>query len=80
MNYKAEFSDNFKKGIKRLVKKCCLLKSEIANLITELGTNPTKGTSLNNNIYKIRLAITLKSKRHFQLNKLKYAYYNYRYY
>ena len=43
MSYKVELSDNFKKEAKRLVKKYPSLKSEIADLITELEANPTKG-------------------------------------
>jgi len=62
MSYKIELSDNFKKEAKRLVKKYRSLKTEIANLITELETNPTKGTPLGNDIYKIRLAVTSKGK------------------
>ena len=62
MSYKVELSDNFKKEAKRLVKKYRSLKSEIAGLITELEANPTKGTPLGNDIYKIRLAIASKGK------------------
>ena len=62
MSYKIELTDNFKKEAKRLVKKYRSLKTEIANLITELETNPTKGTPLGNDIYKIRLAVTSKGK------------------
>ena len=62
MSYKVELSDNFKKEAKRLVKKYRSLKSEIADLITELEANPTKGTPLGNDIYKIRLAIASKGK------------------
>jgi len=62
MSYKIELSDNFKKEAKRLVKKYRSLKTEIANFITELETNPTKGTPLGNDIYKIRLAVTSKGK------------------
>jgi len=62
MSYKIELTDNFKKEAKRLVKKYKSLKSEITNLIAELETNPTKGTPLGNDIYKIRLAIKSKGK------------------
>lgn len=61
MNYSVELTDNFKKEAKRLVKKYRSLKTEIASLISELEENPTKGTPLGNDIYKIRVAV--KSKR-----------------
>ncbi len=62
MNYNIELTDNFKKEAKRLIKKYKSLKSEISELITELETDPTKGISLGNDIYKIRLAIKSKGK------------------
>lgn len=62
MKYNIELTDNFKKEAKRLIKKYKSLKSEITTLITELETNPTKGTPLGNDIYKIRLAIKSKGK------------------
>ncbi len=62
MNYKIELSANFKKEAKRLTKKFPSLKQELANLFTQLETNPTMGTPLGNDIYKIRLAIASKNK------------------
>lgn len=62
MSYRVELSDNFKKEAKRLIKKYRSLKSEIADLLTELKTNPTKGDALGNDVYKIRLAIKSKNK------------------
>ena len=62
MSFNIELTDNFKKEAKRLVKKYKSLKSEISELITELETNPTKGTPLGNDIYKIRLAVKSKGK------------------
>ncbi len=62
MNFNIELTDNFKKEAKRLIKKYKSLKPEIAELIAELETNPTKGISLGNDIYKIRLAIKSKGK------------------
>jgi len=56
MNFNVELTDNFKKEASRLVKKYKSLKSELSDLIVELETNPTKGISLGNDIYKIRLA------------------------
>ena len=62
MKYRVEVSDNFKKEAKRLIKKYRSLKSEIAKLSTELENNPTKGTPLGNDIYKIRMAVASKGK------------------
>ena len=62
MSYDIELTDNFKKEAKRLIKKYKSLKSEISKLVTELETNPTKGTPLGNDIYKIRLGISSKGK------------------
>ena len=62
MSYNIELSDNFKKEAKRLSKKYPSLKSELAELFTKLEEDPTLGTPLGNDIYKIRLAIASKSK------------------
>jgi hypothetical protein len=62
MNYKIELSVNFKKEAKKLIKKFPSLKQELADLFSVLETNPTMGTPLGNDIYKIRLAIASKNK------------------
>lgn len=62
MSYSIEITDNFKKEAKRLAKKYPSLKNDLASLFVELENNPTKGISLGNNIYKIRLAIASKGK------------------
>ncbi len=62
MNYKIEISTNFKKEAKKLTKKSPSIKQELADLFSELETNPTMGTPLRNDIYKIRLAIASKNK------------------
>ncbi len=51
-----EFSDSFKKDVKKLSKKYRLIKIDIENLIIELEKNPTTGIPLGNDLYKIRLA------------------------
>ena len=45
-----------------MVKKYRSLKTELAKLFIELEENPTLGTPLGNDIYKIRLAIASKNK------------------
>lgn len=62
MSYKIILSDTFKKEFKRLLKKYPSLKKEGQELTNELKTNPTIGTGLGNNCYKIRLSIASKGK------------------
>ena len=62
MSYKIEFSANFKKEAKKLTKKYPSLKTELAALFTALEDNPTIGTPMGNDIYKIRLSIASKNK------------------
>ncbi|MFO8054581.1 MAG: type II toxin-antitoxin system RelE/ParE family toxin [Bacteroidales bacterium] len=62
MNYKVFITDNFKKEAKKLSKKYPSLKSELAALGNELSKKPDQGTSLGNNVYKIRLSISSKGK------------------
>ncbi len=62
MSYNIELSANFRKEAKRLIKKYPSLKTELAELFAELAENPTIGTPLGNDIYKIRLAIASKRK------------------
>ncbi|MDB4919180.1 hypothetical protein [Mucilaginibacter sp.] len=53
-------TDKFKKEAKRLIKKYPSLKSELVDLNIYLANDPTSGTSLGNNTYKIRVAIKSK--------------------
>ncbi|MDQ3682785.1 MAG: type II toxin-antitoxin system RelE/ParE family toxin [Bacteroidota bacterium] len=62
MSYKIELTDNFKKEAKKLIKKFPSLRSEIAELGKKLTENPTIGTPLGNDVYKIRLSIASKNK------------------
>jgi mRNA-degrading endonuclease RelE of RelBE toxin-antitoxin system len=62
MSYNIELSDNFKREAKKLTKKYPSLKTELAELFALLEENPTLGTPLGNNIYKIRLAVASKNK------------------
>ena len=62
MSYNIQLSINFKKEAKRLIKKYPSLKLELAELFVELEENPTMGTPLGNDIYKIRIAIASKNK------------------
>lgn len=51
-----DFSDSFKKDVKKLSKKYRLIRIDIESLIIELEKNPTTGIPLGNDLYKIRLA------------------------
>jgi mRNA-degrading endonuclease RelE of RelBE toxin-antitoxin system len=62
MNYSIIPTHKFEREIKRLIKKFPSLKKEYASLIMALKTNPTTGTSLGNDCYKIRLAVASKIK------------------
>ena len=62
MNYKIIPVDKFKKEAKRLIKKYPSLKLELADLAESLSTNPTQGTALGNDAYKIRVSIKSKGK------------------
>ena len=62
MKYNVLTIPPFDKQFKRLVKKYPSLKTEIANLIVELKSDPDKGIALGNECYKIRLAIASKGK------------------
>ena len=62
MSYKILLTSRFEKELKRLVKKFPSLKEEFAALINDLNTNPTSGTFLGNDCYKIRIAISSKGK------------------
>ena len=52
----------FDKQVKRLSKKYPSLKTDLNILIGKLSEEPTYGTSLGNNFYKIRLAVASKGK------------------
>ena len=60
MSYSVIPTEKFKKEAKRLVRKYPSLKKELSELSSLLQTNPTAGTSLGNNTFKIRIAIKSK--------------------
>ena len=62
MNYKVLSIAYFDKQLKRLAKKYPSLKSEYSELVKQLSSQPTQGTPLGNDCYKIRLAIASKGK------------------
>ena len=60
MSYKVIPTLKFIKQVKRLIKKYQSLKNELQLLEKELSANPTLGTGLGNNSYKIRIAVKSK--------------------
>lgn len=62
MNYKIETTPDFDKEFKKLFKKYHSLKSDFTTFISSLRENPTQGTPLGKNCYKIRLSISSKNK------------------
>ena len=62
MSYKVDTIAPFRKEAKKLIKKYPSLKNELADLGSQLSTDPTTGTALGNNCYKIRLTISSKGK------------------
>lgn len=62
MPYLIEVLDKFKKEAKRLRKKYPSLDNDLEIFVAELTENPTMGTMLMPNTYKIRIAIGSKNK------------------
>lgn len=62
MSFEVLITSDFKRDSKPLLKKYKSLKIEILELITSLEEDPTQGTPLGHECYKIRLAIKSKGK------------------
>jgi len=62
MSYRIEITSFFEKQLKRLIKKYPSLKSEFITLVETLKENPSLGTPIGSECYKIRLSITSKGK------------------
>ncbi|HLP21610.1 MAG TPA: type II toxin-antitoxin system RelE/ParE family toxin [Chitinophagales bacterium] len=62
MSYKLIPTQKFRKQAKRLIKKFPSLKTDLAELEKTLLANPTAGTSLGNNAYKVRVSVKSKGK------------------
>ena len=56
MRFKIEATRRFKKELKELAKKYKKIKIDYSNLLDSLEQNPTLGTPLGNNCYKVRVA------------------------
>jgi hypothetical protein len=62
MNIEIITSQNFRKEAKKLLKKYPSLKEELEELQKQLLQNPTLGTALGHDCYKIRVVIKSKGK------------------
>jgi hypothetical protein len=62
MSYSIIATDHFKREARKLSKKYHSLKDDLDLLGKKLADNPTSGTSLGHNLYKVRLAIASKGK------------------
>lgn len=62
MSYSVIATDHFKKEAKKLTRKYRSLRGELEALGEELAENPTTGTPLGHDLYKLRLAIASKGK------------------
>ena len=62
MNYRVKTIPFFDKQAKRLSRKFASFKKELPKLINSLEADPTQGTALGNDCYKIRFAIKSKGR------------------
>lgn len=62
MSVTVRITKSFKTAVKPLLKKYSSLKNDLLNLEEALINEPKQGTSLGNNVYKIRLKIASKGK------------------
>ena len=62
MNFNVKTITKFESELKRLAKRYPSLKYEYLDLVHSLKINPTQGTSLGQNCFKIRLSIASKGK------------------
>lgn len=62
MNYNIVAVPTFRKEVKKLAKKYISLKDDLAQLFKNLEENPSTGTPIGKNCYKIRISIASKGK------------------
>ena len=58
MSYSVVITSEFASEVKRIAKKHIGIKADIAKLVESLEINPTMGTALGQNFYKIRMPIS----------------------
>lgn len=62
MSYSVKAISVFDRQSKRLIKKFPSLKKELQTLVKQLAENPTSGTSIVHDCYKVRISIASKGK------------------
>ena len=62
MSFNVISTEPFERKLKKLAKKYRSIKDDLLVIINELEENPTLGTSIGKECYKIRVAITSKAK------------------
>ncbi|MCL1957313.1 MAG: type II toxin-antitoxin system RelE/ParE family toxin [Fibromonadales bacterium] len=62
MQYEVKTISVFERQFKRLVKKYRSLKTDLESLVADLEKEPSMGTPLGKNCFKVRLSITSKNK------------------
>ncbi|MEI7581443.1 type II toxin-antitoxin system RelE/ParE family toxin [Runella sp.] len=62
MNFEIKTIESFDRQIKRFAKKYPSVKKDFTNFLETLAENPTQGTPLGKDCYKIRMAISSKNK------------------
>ena len=62
MSFNIIATEPFERKLKRLAKKYKSLSSDLSAVINELAENPTLGTPIGKDCYKIRVAIASKGK------------------
>lgn len=62
MSFDVIATEPFERKLKRLAKKYKSLASDLASIIEQLIENPILGTPIGKDCYKIRIAVTSKSK------------------
>ncbi len=62
MSFNVIATEPFERKLKRLAKKYKSLATDLAKVVDELVENPTLGTPIGKDCYKLRIAITSKGK------------------
>ena len=62
MAIEVSFTPDFERQLKRLANKYNSIYKDLDSLIDDLEINPNSGTHLGKNLYKVRMAISSKSK------------------
>lgn len=58
MAFEVKTTPDFERSVKKILKKYNSFNKDILHLVDELESNPTLGTDLGNNLFKIRLSVT----------------------